>query len=106
MVIELKTEVSINIERVSRIKLLQAFLEGCYTMQDNQQRSVLVCVSDLETFHVIKLMKGSESPLLEVVQGSTCCKASVYTDVLQNSYLLCLMNCLHKVYTWTFEVFN
>ena len=63
-------------------------------MQDNQRRVVLVCVSDLEIFHVLKLVKGSVSSLLEVVQCSTCCKVNDYTDILHTlaEVLLAMFN--------------
>lgn len=66
---------------------------------NNQRRGIyLYVLCDLATFHI----KGSVSPLFEVVQCSTCCRAFDYTDVFvctlqPSACLLCLsiQNCIH-----------
>lgn len=87
------------IERVGKVKPLQTFLEGFYTMQEDQQSALLVCLSDLATFHILQVVKGSESPLLKVVQAFTCFTSvdvADYTNVL-HTLAECLLVAFNEV---------
>ena len=70
MIIEIKREVNVMMSRVAVSKVVQVLLESTYTMQEKAQRKILACLTDLSTFHSLKLEKDA-SETLEVTECSS-----------------------------------
>ena len=82
MVVEVKLEVSSDLTRMSKGKLLQAFVEGYYTIQEHEKNYMLVCITDLIQFHVLKVKRHSSHLLSVEAASSINAMATSYTDTL------------------------